>query len=127
MFYEDLYLRLYYFEEVKQYIEIVIIEKKFFKGMLNIVFVYLCQCSMGSVKSVIEELFYFVMLLLELNSYLNIINLQIEVINFMYQCVVERGGFGFLWVSEGSCFFILFGNGYVRGDMVVQVNVVFFD
>lgn len=125
--YEDLYSRLHYLEEAKQHIETVIAEKKSPKGTLNTVFAYLRQRSTGSVKSVTEEPSHFAMSLSELNSHLNTINLQIEVTNFMHQCAVERGGPGLLRASEGSRLPTLFGNGHVRGDMVVQVNVVFFD
>lgn len=125
--YDDLYSRLHYLEEAKQHIETVIAEKKSPKGTLNTVFAYLRQRSTGSVKSVTEEPSHFAMSLSELNSHLNTINLQIEVTNFMHQCAVERVGPCLLRASEGSRLPTLFGNGHVRGDMVVQVNVVFFD
>lgn len=41
----------------------------------------------------------------------------------MHQCAVERGGLGLLRASEGSCLPTLFGNGHVRGEVVVQVKM----
>lgn len=123
--YEDLYSRLHYLEEAKQHIETVIAEKKSPKGTVNTVFAYLRQRSTTSVKSVSEEPSHLTMSLSELNSHLNTINLQMEVTLFMHQCAVERGGLGLLRATEGSRLPTLFGNGHVRGDMVVQVNVVF--
>lgn len=119
--YEDLYSRMHYLEEAKQHIETVIAEKKSPKGTVNTVFAYLRQRSTGSVKSLTEEPSHLAMSLSELNSHLNTINLQIEVTNFMHQCAVDRGGLGLLRASEGSRLPTLFGNGHIRGDMVVQV------
>lgn len=63
------------------------------------------------------------MSLSKVNSHVNTINLQTEVTNFMHQCAVERGGLGLLRASEGSCLPTLFGNGHVRGEVVVQVKM----
>jgi len=119
--YEDLYSRLRYLEEAKQHIEAVIAEKKSPKGTVNTVFAYLRQRSTASVKSVSEEPSYLTMSLSELNSHMNTINLQMEVTSFMHQCAVDRGGLGLLRATEGNRLPTLFGNGHVRGEVVVQV------
>lgn len=120
--YEDLFSRLYYLEQAKHHIEAVIAEKKSPKGTVNTVFAYLRQRGTASTKSAAEEPSHVTMSLSELNSHVNTINLQTEVTNFMHQCAVERGGLGLLRASEGSRLPTLFGNGHVRGEMVVQVN-----
>ena len=117
--YEDLYSRLRYLEEAKQHIEAVIAEKKSPKGTVNTVFAYLRQRSTASVKSVSEEPSYLTMSLSELNSHMNTINLQMEVTSFMHQCAVDRGGLGLLRATEGNRLPTLFGNGHVRGEVVV--------
>ena len=120
--YEDLYSRLHYLEEAKQHIETVIAEKKSPKGTVNTVFAYLRQRSTTSVKGAAEEPSHLTMSLSELNSHMNTINLQTEVTSFMHQCAVDRGGLGLLRATDGSRLPTLFGNGHVRGEVVVQVN-----
>lgn len=119
--YEDLYSRLHYLEEAKHHIEAVIAEKKSPKGTVNTVFAYLRQRGTASAKSAAEEPSHATMSLSELNNHMNTINLQKEVTNFMHKSAVERGGLGLLRASEGSRLPTLFGNGHVRGEMVVQV------
>lgn len=123
--YEDLFPRLRYLEEAKRHIEAVITEKKSTKGTVNTVFAYLRQRGTASAKSTAEEPSHVTMSLSELNSHVNTINLQIEVTNFFHQCVVERGGLGLLRVSEGTRLATLFGNGHMRAEVVVQVNMSF--
>ena len=123
--YEDLYSRLHYLEEAKHHIEAVIAEKKSPKGTVNTVFAYLRQRGTASARSTAEEPSHVTMSLSELNSHANTINLQTEVTHFMHQCAVERGGLGLLRASEGIRLPTLFGNGHVRGEVVVQVNTEF--
>lgn len=123
--YEDLFSRLHHLEEAKRHIETVIAEKKSPKGTVNTVFAYLRQRGTASAKNATEEPSHVAMSLSELNSHVNTIILQIEVTNFMHKCAVERGGTGLLRASDGSRLPTLFGNGHVRGELVVQVNTDF--
>lgn len=120
--YKDLHSRLDYLNKARSHIEAVIIEKKSPRNSSHSATSWLRSHSNLRRKSS-EEMHHGTINLSELTSYVNTINLQIEVTNFIHKCSLEGGNVleGLRASNEGEKLPTLFGNGHVKAELAIQV------
>ena len=122
--YEGLHSRLPFLVKAKSHIETVIAERKTPKGSMAAAGASLLRRShsLPGKSSSAEDMANMTLTVSELNSYLNTINLQMEVTHFVHSCLSESGGVSGVKEGKDGRLPTLFGNPQIRGEVAAQVR-----
>ena len=122
--YEGLHSRLSFLTRAKFHVETVISERKTPKGSIASAGASLLRRthSVPEKSSTSDDMAQLSLTMSELKSYLNTINLQMEVTSFVHKCLSESGGVSSVREGKDGRLPTLFGNPQKRGEVATQVR-----